>query len=213
MIRAYAETYLEDAMDNLGAMYDYAVDDLGMTLEDVQFRFIQCGLARDFGNGQPYAVAGHSGVELAAMIVYRTTGSYPETYWKVRHIESEEYWTGWILAYFQWYTGYSFKYIEEHGLPIADVRKMYYPLHEADVGKFVRVALDKMERYRKASASPVKAMRRNCGLSQEELAQRSGTSLRMIRAYEQKQRDLSKAEAGTVLNLAHVLNCSAEDLM
>jgi len=40
----------------------------------------------------------------------------PETHWKVRHFESEEYWTGWILVFFQWYTGYSFKYIEEHGL-------------------------------------------------------------------------------------------------
>ena len=44
------------------------------------------------------------------------------------------------------------------------------------------------------------------GLTQEELAGISGISLRMIRAYEQKSQDISKASFATVSRLESVLH-------
>jgi transcriptional regulator with XRE-family HTH domain len=50
-------------------------------------------------------------------------------------------------------------------------------------------------------------------MTQRELAECSGVSLRMIRAYEQEAQDISKAEAGKVSRLAAVLGTRAEALL
>ncbi len=50
-------------------------------------------------------------------------------------------------------------------------------------------------------------------LSQEELAGKSGVSVETICAYEQRKRDISKAQYRIVQRLADVLECSASDLV
>lgn len=55
--------------------------------------------------------------------------------------------------------------------------------------------------------------RERMGLSQSELARESGISVRMIQHYEQRQKDLNKAQTRTVWLLARALHCSMEDLM
>ena len=52
---------------------------------------------------------------------------------------SREYWSGWILAYYQWYSEKKFKEIEA-GLPVREVVEMYPALHEAPEDKFVEAA-------------------------------------------------------------------------
>ena len=59
----------------------------------------------------------------------------------------------------------------------------------------------------------LKRIRRANGFSQKRLAEVSGVSLRMIQLYEQRQNDINKAQASTLLALARVLNCRLEDLM
>ncbi|MCQ2983236.1 MAG: helix-turn-helix transcriptional regulator [Treponemataceae bacterium] len=50
-------------------------------------------------------------------------------------------------------------------------------------------------------------------MTQKELSDLSGVSLRMIQLYEQRQNDITKA-AGSVINkLAWVLNCNFYDIM
>lgn len=44
-------------------------------------------------------------------------------------------------------------------------------------------------------------------------ARESGISVRMIQHYEQRQKDLSKAQTKTLWLLAKTLKCSMEDLM
>ena len=65
-------------------------------------------------------------------------------------------------------------------------------------------AIDGM--YTNSSVSPLKKARENCGLTQRKLARISGISLRMIRAYEQKSQDISKASFATVSRLESVLH-------
>ena len=41
----------------------------------------------------------------------------------------------------------------------------------------------------------------------------SGVSLRMVQLYEQRQNDISKAQAAVVLSLARALGCNIEDIL
>ena len=72
MIRAYEETYLNDAMNNLGDMFDYALCDLGYEPEAFFSEFLISGVAECFENGNPKYVAGLSGPELAVEVISRT---------------------------------------------------------------------------------------------------------------------------------------------
>lgn len=59
----------------------------------------------------------------------------------------------------------------------------------------------------------LKEIRQKMGLSQRDLAERSGISLRMIQKYEQGQKDINKAQATTVFKLSKALKCNMEDLL
>lgn len=51
------------------------------------------------------------------------------------------------------------------------------------------------------------------GMSQDELARKSGVALRAIRGYEQRQNALEKAKFETVCDLACAMGCQIEDIM
>ena len=61
--------------------------------------------------------------------------------------------------------------------------------------------------------SNLKNMRQRKDMSQRQLAEASGVSIRMIQYYEQGKNDINKAEALTVYRLAHALCCRVEDLL
>lgn len=63
------------------------------------------------------------------------------------------------------------------------------------------------------SATNLARMRRARGLSQTGLAQKSGVSLRSIQQYEQRKKDISHAQARSVLSLAKALGCTMEELL
>lgn len=99
----------------------------------------------------------------------------------------------------------------EQAVPITKVRLLYTPYHEMDVKQFA----DKMnELYRAAKPETnLKALRALAGLSQSELAEQTDVPVRTIQQYEQRQKDINKAQAETLLRLARTLNCNVEDLM
>lgn len=59
----------------------------------------------------------------------------------------------------------------------------------------------------------LKELRIKKGLTQKELAQRTGLSVRLIQKYEQNVQDLNKVYAITIYKLAKALECSYEDLL
>lgn len=213
MTNAYSELYLDDAMENLGSMVDYAVGTCGFSPDEFMHRFISSGIAERFGRGNPKYVAGMSGVELAELVLDITNPGGESSRVNL-HIEEKgrEYWAGWILAYYQWISGKRFEDIFESGLPLSQIMSMYI-LHEADVSKFVDVADEVIERSKKEKQSPLQKIRKARGFTQQELSKASGVSLRMIQLYEQKQNDISKAQAGQVVSLARALGCDVEDLI
>lgn len=214
MIRAYDKLYLEDAMNNLGAMLDYAVNQACFDLTKFYDMFLKSGVATQFSLGNPQYIAGMSGPELARAVVVKCFGDdflMPPA--MVLYDRSPEYWAGWALCYYQWYSAKSFSRLNDEGLTIATVLRLYRTLHEADISKFVDTANTIIQTTTAAMPSRLQAMRKKRGLTQKELADRSGVSLRCVQLYEQKQQDITTAEVRNILSLAKVLQCQVSDLI
>ena len=59
----------------------------------------------------------------------------------------------------------------------------------------------------------LKRIREAAGMSQSQLAEKTGVKLQAIQHYEQGYRDLSGAKAITVYRIAEALNCTIKDLI
>lgn len=59
----------------------------------------------------------------------------------------------------------------------------------------------------------LKERRLKKGLTQAELAEQIGLSVRLVQKYEQNAQDLNKVYAITIYKLAKALSCSYEDLL
>ena len=96
-------------------------------------------------------------------------------------------------------------------IPIKEIKAMYIPYHEMDIRQFV----DEMnERYRRARPETnLKLRRQQAGLSQKELAELSGIPVRTIQQYEQRQKNINKAQVAYLLILARILCCDVENLI
>lgn len=212
MIHAYSELYLDDAMDNLGSMMEYAVCDCGYDCEQFWEQFINSGIANMFGKGNPKYVAGLSGVEIALEVIGKTQGV--KDFIKPSYIEykGREYWSGWIMAYYQWFKNSRFEDMKKNGLDMTQVMSMYV-LHEADPSKFVEEADKIIEKNRQNKITNLQKIRKARGMTQKQLSENSGVSLRMIQLYEQGQNDIRKAQAEVVIQLAKVLGCDIESLI
>lgn len=210
MIFAYDKSYLEKGRTTLGRMLDFAVFDLEYGITEFFQLFINSGVAKRFENGDFTVLAGMSGVELAYEVLEQSDIQYKRVKPNYTLNRSKEYWTGWALAYYQWETSHSFADIVQY-VPIKEIQELYSPYHEMDIRQFV----DKMnELY--ALAKPetnLKIFRKRVDLSQRELAELTGVSVRTIQQYEQRQKDINKAQVQRLLMFAKALCCDVEDLI
>lgn len=210
MIYAYDKVYLDKARIVLARMLDFAVYELHYSLNEFFDLFIRSGVAKRFEMGDFTVLVGKSGVEVAYEVLekmqektIRKEPQYPSE-------RSEEYWTGWALAYYQWETALSFEDIVKY-VPIHYVKALYSPYHEMDIRHFV----DKMNTlYHEAKPfTNLKLRRRQAGLSQKELADLSGIPLRTIQQYEQRQKNINKAQVEYLVRLSKTLYCEVECLI
>ena len=210
MMHAYDRVYLDKARTALGRMFDFAVHDLKYTLEEYFHMFLSSDIATRFADGDFQVLVGKSGVELAYEVCEEQGKDVRDIKPQYKFERSEEYWTGWALAYYQWETAMPFVEILEY-MPIDDIIRMYSPYHEMDIRHFC----DRMnELYRAANPeTKLKKIRQRAGLSQSELAEMSGVPVRTIQQYEQRQKSINKAQAEYLMMLARALHCNAEDLI
>ncbi|MDD6034663.1 MAG: helix-turn-helix transcriptional regulator [Lachnospiraceae bacterium] len=210
MIHAYDKIYLDKARTALGRMFDFAVYDLNYDIATFFELFIKSGVSARFETGDFTLLAGMSGVELAYEVLEQSGTELPRITPNYTINRSEEYWTGWALAYYQWETSMSFAEIV-HYIPIKDIIALYSPYHEMDIRQFV----DKMNALYKAAKpeTNLKLLRKISVLSQRELAEQSGVPLRTIQQYEQRRKDINKAQAEYLVMFAKVLCCRVEDLI
>ena len=169
--------------------------------------FIVSEYAKMYEEGNPKILIGISGTELA-MNVFDKVGIKINTPMPNNDFDySPEYWCGWILAYYQWKTGLSYKYIHSQ-ISMQEILKLYPTLHEANEDKFVDIVNERIKN--KVKTTRLQQMRK---LSQKELAEKSGVNLRTLQQYELGAKDINKASASSVYALAKALNCEIDDLL
>ena len=210
MTHAYQEIYLSKAQSVLGDAFDHDINSYNLSGDSFVKMFTASSLSKKIERGEPAYLAGKSGIELVMEIVFETMGKEI----KLEPIESigrsKEYWIGWAVAYYQWYSARKFSDIFK-ALSFEDLQNMYPTLHEADITKFVDIVDEKIKAF--FPDTNLRRIRNAYGCSQSELAKSSGISLRSIQMYEQRNKDINKASAETLYRLAKVLGCTIEDLI
>ena len=210
MIYAYDKIYLEKARIVLGRMLDYAAYDLNINSMKMMEYFINSNYAKRFEDGDYEVLVGMSGIELVYEILNECNVEYIKIKPKYTLNRSEEYWGGWALAYYQWQTAMSFKEIIQF-IPINEIVAMYVPYHEMDIQHFVD-AMSRIYRNRKLDTA-LKTLRLKAGMTQQELSIVTGVSIRTIQQYEQRQKNINKAQVETIIKFSRALCCSVEELI
>ena len=209
-IHAYQETYLNNVQTALGDAFDYAINTCKFSGEQFIKLFTASSVSKRIENGEPAIVAGKSGIEITLDIVLETTGKLLD-YEPHYHLgRTPEYWIGWAVSYYQWFSSRSYADIFKV-LPFDDLKNMYYTLHEAEITKFTDIADEKIREFYKDTN--LKRFRTSYGCSQSELSKLSGVSLRSIQMYEQRNKDINKASADTLYRISKALGCKIEDLI
>ncbi len=209
MIHAYDEIYLDDAMETLGGAVEYATLFCNIDGQEFLNLFVISGIADEFGRGNVKYISGMSGIELARIILEKC-GKKPSDIAEMPYIDyPTEYWIGWILAYYQWYTGKSFSVICKK-ISYEKLENLYGVLHEADQSKAVNV-FDKIMNLK--SETNLAKHRKEKGLSQSQLAKAAGVSVRSVQLYEQRKTDINKAQYNHLMALSKALGCKSEDLL
>ena len=233
MTRAYSESYLSDAKDRLSQFFDYLIKDCGMKADWVASIFLSSRYAEQFERGTPAILAGMSGIELARVVVEATykKKKLPEP----RYSEglSPEYWAGWALAEYQWYSGMRFKDIFER-VKLSEIIPMYSVYHEMDISKFIETMDERCStalsecRLKKLRESRLYAL--PCAVmfalgayivvssgSRGGLLALIVTVLSFVffnaKSGKQRVNDIDKAQAQTIYKLSRVIGCSMEDLL
>lgn len=91
------------------------------------------------------------------------------------------------------------------------IERLYNPLHEASELKFVDTVNHIIKR--KKLPTLLQERREKCGLTQKELAEKAGISLRILQQYEIREKDINEATGSTLLALSKALGCKIEDII
>ena len=207
---AYSEMYLNEAMANLGEAVEYAVKGCGMDMDVFFGLFLSSGIAAQFEKGNPKYVSGMSGTELVLEIMNKANYRVNVTEAAKEYEATPEYWCGWILAYLQWETAWSFRWICS-SCSAEEILALYPILHEASEQKASSVLRNRIENARKQTQ--LQRMRLYAGMTQAALAQKAEVSLRSVQMYEQRRKDINKARAEYLIMLSSVLNCDPSLLL
>lgn len=136
-MHAYIEPYLKGVMRNVGVMSHFCINEYGLTPEEFARIFARSHVAEQISLGNPRFLAGMSGKEMADMIMESLDGDIRSDKGSDMYYITPEYWTGWVMAYYQWYTAKSFAQMYADGQTYDRVHKMYHTMHEADLAKVV----------------------------------------------------------------------------
>lgn len=209
-IHAYQEIYLNKAQAMLGNAFDHAINTCNIPGPVFVKLFTASSVSKRMENGDPAFVFGKSGIDIASDVMLETTGRLLEAEPQDHFSRSREYWIGWALCYYQWFSSRSYMDIFKV-LSYKDLENMYHILHEADITKFADILDEKVRHHFKDTN--LKRIRSAYGCTQAELAKRSDVSLRSIQMYEQRNKDINKASAISLYQISRVLGCTVEDLL
>ena len=131
MTHAYQEIYLSNAQAMLGDAFDYGINACHSPGSSFVKLFVASTVSKRLENGEPSYLSGKSGIEVARDILAETTGKVPDAPPQEHFGRSREYWIGWAVAYYQWFSGRSYSDIFQV-VTFEELQRMYDPLHDAD---------------------------------------------------------------------------------
>lgn len=213
----YAEDHLAIGMGTLGKAFEFSERALPGGIDRFYRLFVKSEVASSFSEGNGGPDIGVSGIELVLGICEETNARdkvLDELLQDPISLSRNDFacarWIGQALARYQWDCGLSFRSIAMF-LDVADLRRIYEECHEFDWG----VVIDTIESVRRTRTrvTHLGQLRVASGLTQTALAAASGVSLRSIQQYEQRRKDINKAQAFSVYRLARVLGCQMEELV
>ena len=209
-LKPYSETQLNRFMDKMGDAFDYAINDCNMYGNEFVKMFVASTACKKIESGEASYISGKSGTEIAVECVYEITDKALSVEPIEKFSRSAQYWCGWVACYYQWWS--SRRYVDIFkAVSYEDMLGLYQTLHESSVEKIASVIDEKiMAVYHETN---LKRIRTAYGCSQRELAEMSGVSLRSIQMYEQRHKDINKAQSDSLYRLAKVLGCTMEDLL
>ena len=140
---AYQKIYLSKAQAALGDAFDYAINTCYIPGSDFITLFAASSVSKRMENGEPAYLAGKSGIEIAADVMLEVIGREPGAKPQEHFGRSREYWIGWAVCYYQWFSGRSYGEIFSV-LSFSDLESLYSPLHEAVISKFAAIAEKRM---------------------------------------------------------------------
>lgn len=209
-MHAYSDLYLRCAQLTLASMLQYAVYDAQIELTEFYDMFLRSRFSTLFAHGDPTAIAGRSGIELARDVVQDVTARRLDAAQVGRIERSPEYWAGYVLAYYQWYSGLSFQGINRI-IAIDELVSMYFPYHEMDIMRTVEYLENR--RHSTKTESRLRAYRTALGFSQSELATLTDIPVKSIQNLEQGQKSISKLRVDYCVRLSRALHCDIEMLV
>jgi len=215
MTHPYVETRLAMSMGTLGKAFEFAERTLPGGMERFYHLFAKSEVAASFTEGENGPDIGVSGIELVLSICENARGEVLDELLQdsislSRGDSVRARWIGQTLARYQWDKGLSFRSIAVF-LDVQDLERIYAEQGESDW----KATSDAIELVRCTStrSTRLKRLRVARGLTQAELSRMSDVSLRSIQQYEQRKKDINKAQALSVYRLARVLGCQTEELL
>lgn len=194
----------------MGDAFDYAINDCQIDGTEFVKMFVASTACRKIENGEACYISGKSGIEIAIECVYEVTGKELSTEPSEKFSRSVQYWIGWVVCYYQWLSSMEYADIFK-AVSYEDMLGLYPTLHEASVEKIASVIDEKVRAF--YPETNLKRIRTAYGCSQRRLAEMSGVNLRSIQMYEQRNKDINKAQSDSLYRLAKALGCTMEDLL
>ena len=202
MIHGYSEDYLDRVMRNLGKMFDLALRQEDIDTDSFEKLFKESEIAKRIYKGDVFILVGKSGQEYLIDLLDKEIEDIDPLF-----PPGKEYWAGYVLGYIQWYWYVTFDRIFE-AISLSELLGLYNPYHEADISMVSDLIGARLDRN-----GILKRKRKEMGITQKELAESTGISLPTIRAYEQGELELSKAQGESLFRLSRTLHCTIEELL
>ena len=204
------EELLDYILETVGECFDYCLNYLKIKPTIFINAFINSKYVKEIERENEKYCFGTSGVELAELIIKENEivslkKSKPYEYLFER---SKEFWAGSIVSYYVFIEEKSYAYFFSL-IDYNELIKLYPIFHENEENRIIQY----VNRKKKNLPNPLKEYRLKAGLSQSELADISGVSLRKIQSYEQRYKDINKCDAFSLFKIANVLNVNIEDLL
>ncbi|MCD8285749.1 MAG: helix-turn-helix transcriptional regulator [Clostridia bacterium] len=192
----------------ISTCFDYAMQDLELDPEEFIAAFCKSRYVKEIENRNQTFLCGMAGSEFCRLILNEASIPFNPVQYMPLDRRTQYWWAGDMIAYYQYHSGVSFAYIFSF-VSITEILRMYTVYHEMSISQF----MDRMDSLAKSHPSRLAEMRKRRQLSQSELAYASTVPVKTIQAYEQKRKDINKAEAVTVLKLADTLSCSTREIL